>query len=82
MSDSHRTRAAAGEAIVGTIMVIGGVLMSALNGFGSTFGYGLVVLGAAGAAHAVLLGLGLVRMAGDRTGEGERRASESTRDQR
>jgi hypothetical protein len=68
MSDSERTRAAAGEAILGAIMLIGGILLTRLNGFGSTIGLLLIVLGAAGAAHAVLLGLGLVRLPGDHQG--------------
>lgn len=82
MTDSERTRAAAGEAIFGAIMVIGGLLMFALNGFGGALGYALIVLGAAGAAHAVLLALGLVRTAGDRAGESERRAGGSSREHR
>jgi len=65
VSDSERTRAAAGEAISGAILVIGGALLTALNGLGGTIGFALIVLGAAGAAHALLLGLGLARVPGD-----------------
>jgi hypothetical protein len=72
MSDSERTRAAAGEAIVGALRLSGGALLTRVNGFGSTIGLVLIVLGAAGAAHAVLLGLGLVRLPDDHHGEGER----------
>jgi hypothetical protein len=71
MSDSERARAAAGEATLGAIMLIGGILLTRLSGFGSTIGLLLIVLGAAGAAHAVLLGLGLVRLPGDHHGEDE-----------
>lgn len=65
MTDSERTRAAAGEAIVGAVLCIAGGLLTGVHGFVALIGFALLVLGVIGLAHGVALGLGLVKLPGD-----------------
>ena len=62
MDDRERTVAAAVEAAVGGVLVIGGALMLKLDGFGNTIGVALLFLGVIGLGHAVLLGLGVIAL--------------------
>jgi hypothetical protein len=66
LTDQERTRAAAVESIFGAVMLLGGIILIMVGGFAGTIGLVLIIVGAAGAAHAVLLGLGLVDLPGER----------------
>jgi hypothetical protein len=64
MSDRDRSRCAAVEALVAAVMVVGGLVIIDLRNVLMLFGCGLLVLGILGLAHAVVLGLGLIRLPG------------------
>jgi hypothetical protein len=66
LTHKERTHAAAGESIFGAVMLLGGIILITVGGFAGTIGLVLIIVGAAGAAHAVLLGLGLVDLPGER----------------
>ncbi len=60
VTDTERTLAAAAEAIVGTLLCVGGVVLVRLSGFVVAIGIALLSLGVVAVAHAVALGLGLI----------------------
>jgi multisubunit Na+/H+ antiporter MnhG subunit len=66
LTDQERTHAAAVESIFGAVMLLGGIILITVGGFAGTVGLVLIIVGAAGAAHAVLLGLGLVDLPSER----------------
>jgi hypothetical protein len=66
LTGQERTHAAAVESIFGAVMLLGGIILITAGGFAGTVGLVLIIVGAAGAAHAVLLGLGLVDLPGER----------------
>jgi len=68
----ERTHAAAVELIFGAVMLLGGIILITVGGFAGTIGLVLIIVGAAGAAHAVLLLLGLVDLPGERKDRRER----------
>lgn len=51
VTDSERTIAAAVEAIVGTLLCVGGVALVRLSGFVVAIGVALLSLGVSGLAH-------------------------------
>jgi hypothetical protein len=66
MTDSDRTLFAAVEASVGGVMFVAGGLLTAAAGLFIPWGCALLVLGAAAVIQAVLVGLHLMDMPGQR----------------
>lgn len=67
MTDRERTVAAAIEALVGAVMVFGGLLLVGQRGVVQIVAIGLLGMGAIGVLHGVALGLGLITIDEDRS---------------
>jgi hypothetical protein len=72
MSDRDRTVFAAIEAVVGAVLVVVGVLLLGMHGFGVALGTAMLALGGVAVVQSVGVGLGLVRMPSERQVEDER----------